>query len=61
MLQELPLSVGTTLTLYPSHSRAAYLKLEILEKGKGNPYLMYPRVTEQSPKMIELEKMDELF
>ncbi|MBS1315456.1 MAG: hypothetical protein HP045_03020 [Anaerotignum sp.] len=61
MLQELPLSVGTTLLLYPTHSRAAYLKLEILEKGKGNPYLMYPRVTEQSPKMIELEKMDELF
>ena len=47
MLQELPLSVGTTLLLYPTHSRAAYLKLEILEKGKGNPYLMYPRVTEQ--------------
>ena len=61
MLQELPLSVGTTLLLYPTHSRAAYLRLEILEKGKGNPYLMYPRVTEQSPKMIELEKMDELF
>ena len=61
MLQELPLSVGTTLLLYPTHSRAAYLKLEILEKGKGNPYLMYPRVTEQSPKMLELEKMDELF
>lgn len=33
--QELPLSVGTTLLLYPTHSRAAYLKLEILEKGKG--------------------------
>ena len=61
MLQELPLSVGTTLLLYPTHSRAAYLRLEILEKGKGNPYLMYPRVTEQSPKMLELEKMDELF
>ena len=61
MLQELPLSVGATLLLYPTHSRAAYLKLEILEKGKGNPYLMYPRVTEQSPKMIELEKIDELF
>lgn len=60
-LQELPLAVGSLLTLYPTHSKAAFLTLEILEKGKGNPYLMYPRVTKQSPKMVELEKMDEMF
>ena len=35
--------------------------LEILERGKGNPYIMYPRVTEQSEKIIELEKIDEIF
>lgn len=60
-LQTLPLAAGSLLTLYPTHSRAAFLTLEILEKGKGNPYFLYPRVTKQSPKMVELEKMDEMF
>ena len=36
-------------------------KEEIIEKGKGNPYIMYPRVTKQSEKVIELEKNDEIF
>lgn len=60
-LQELPLEVGSKLMLYPSHNKATTLSLEILEKGKGNPYLLYPRVIRQSEKVIEQEKMDELF
>ena len=60
-LQDLPLQAGSKLTLHPNHNKSMALSLEILEKGKGNPYLMYPRVIRQSEKIIEQEKIDELF
>lgn len=60
-LQELPLEVGSQLMLYPNHNKSTTLSLEILEKGKGNPYMLYPRVICQSEKVIEQEKIDELF
>ncbi|MGN0136117.1 hypothetical protein, partial [Anaerotignum sp.] len=60
-LQDLPVAAGSKWMLYPTQNRSGALSLEILEKGKGNPYLMYPRVTRQSPKIIELEKIDEIF
>jgi hypothetical protein len=60
-LQDLPLSVGSRLQLFPTQAKHNGLILEILERGKGNPYIMYPRVTEQSEKIIELEKIDEMF
>ena len=47
--------------LYPTHQKTTALSLEILDKGKGNPYLMYPRVIRQSEKIIEQEKIDEIF
>lgn len=60
-LQELSIEAGSKLMLYPTQNRTMALSLEIVEKGKGNPYLMYPRVTRQSPKIIEQEKIDEIF
>ena len=60
-LQDLPLQIGSKLHLFPTPSKATGLLLEIIEKGKGNPYIMYPRVTKQSEKIIELEKIDEMF
>ena len=60
-LQDLPIEAGSKLMLYPTQNRTMALSLEIVEKGKGNPYLMYPRVTKQSPKIIEQEKIDEIF
>ncbi len=60
-LQDLPLQTGTKLMLHPNHNKSMALSLEILEKGKGNPYLMYPRVIRQSEKIIEQEKIDEIF
>jgi len=60
-LQELPLEIGTRMHLFPTHTKGNGLTLDILERGKGNPYIMYPRVTEQSEKIIELEKIDEIF
>ena len=60
-LQDLPLSVGSRLQLFPTQAKHNGLILEILERGKGNPYIMYPRVTTQSEKIIELEKIDEMF
>lgn len=60
-LQELSLSVGSRLLLYPAHPKGGGLSLELLERGKGNPYLIYPRVTAQSEKILELEQADELF
>lgn len=60
-LQELPLEIGSKLHLYPTHGKNSGLVLEILEKGKGNPYLMYPRVTKQSEKIVEMEAFDETF
>ena len=60
-LQELPLEIGSILHLYPTQGKGNGLILEILERGKGNPYIMYPRVTDQSEKIIELEKIDEVF
>lgn len=60
-LQDLPLESGSRLTLYPTQNRSVALSLEILEKGKGDPYLLYPRITGQSPKVIEQEKIDEIF
>ena len=60
-LQDLPLEIGSKLLLFPSHVKGNGLILEIVEKGKGNPYIMYPRVTDQSEKIIELEKTDEMF
>ena len=47
--------------LFPTQAKHNGLILEILERGKGNPYIMYPRVTTQSEKIIELEKIDEMF
>lgn len=60
-LQELPLEIGSKLQLYPTQVKGNGLILEIVEKGKGNPYIMYPRVVGQSEKIIELEKIDEVF
>jgi len=60
-LQDLPLQIGSRLQLFPTQSKANGLILEIIDKGKGNPYIMYPRITRQSEKVIELEKIDEIF
>lgn len=60
-LQDLPIQAGGKLMLYPTQNKSMALSLEILEKGKGNPYMMYPRVTKQSPKIIEMEHIDEIF
>ncbi len=60
-LQDLPLSIGTKLQLFPDHVKTNGLMLEILDKGKGNPYILYPRVTSLSEKTIEMEKIDEMF
>ena len=60
-LQDLPLSVGTKMQLFPTQMKGNGLILEIIDKGKGNPYILYPRVTAQSEKIIELEKIDEIF
>ena len=60
-LQDLPLKIGSILHLYPTQIKGNGLILEILERGKGNPYIMYPRVTAQSEKIIEMEKIDEVF
>ena len=55
------MEIGSILHLYPTQGKGNGLILEILERGKGNPYIMYPRVTDQSEKIIELEKIDEVF
>lgn len=60
-LQDLPISVGTKMQLFPTQVKGNGLILEILDKGKGNPYILYPRVTKQSEKIVELEKIDEMF
>ena len=60
-LQDLPISVGTKMQLFPTQVKGNGLILEILDKGKGNPYILYPRVTKQSEKIVELEKIDEAF
>ena len=60
-LQDLPLAIGTKMQLFPNQVKHNGLILEIMDKGKGNPYIMYPRVTKQSEKIIELEKIDEIF
>ena len=60
-LRELSLSEGDLLTLYPLPNKSVSYSLEILEKGKGNPYLVYPRIPGQSPKIVESEKFDETF
>ena len=60
-LQELPLEIGDILHLYPTQGKSIGLTLELLEKGKGNPYIIYPRVIRQSEKIIESEKIDEIF
>lgn len=60
-LQELPLKIGSTLYLFPTPGRSNGLMLEITEKKNSNPYILYPRITDQSEKMIELEKIDEIF
>ena len=61
LLQELPFSVGTTLRLYPTQAKGHGLTLEILDIGKGNPFLLYPRITAQSQKITEEERIDEIF
>lgn len=61
LLQDLPLETGSKLQLYPTQQKTNGLLLEVLEKGKGDPYIMYPRVTKQSEKIMELEKIDEIF
>lgn len=60
-LRELSLSAGDLLTLYPLQNKSISYSLEILEKGKGNPYLIYPRISGQSRKIVESEKFDETF
>ncbi len=61
MLQDLPLEAGTVMTLYPTAGKNKALTIEILEKGKGDPFLQYPRIFKQSEKVIEHEKFDETF
>ncbi len=60
-LQDLFLQTGSKLTLLPAYSKTAAISLEIIEKGKGNPYLIYPRVAKQSQKITEQERLDEIF
>ena len=60
-LQDLPLQIGTKLQLFPTQVKNSGLILEIIDKGKGNPYIMYPRVVALSEKIIEQEKIDEIF
>lgn len=61
LLQDLPLKAGMVLTLYPAAGKNKALTIEILEKGKGNPFLQYPRIPKQSRKVVEQEKFDETF
>lgn len=60
-LQELSLTTGSRLLLYPTPNRSHSLSLEVLEMGKGDPYLIYPRITKQSQAFVEQEKIDEIF
>lgn len=60
-LRKLPLSVGSRLTLYPDHTKSLSLSLEILDLHKGNPYLLYPRITKQSEKFAKFEQQNEIF
>ena len=61
LLQDLPLHTGMVLTLYPAAGKTKALRIEILEKGKGNPFQQYPRIPKQSKKVVEHEKFDETF
>ncbi|WP_405727194.1 hypothetical protein [Anaerotignum sp.] len=60
-LQDLPLQIGSRLLLFPTQGKGNGLILEIIDKGKGNPYILYPRITNQSEKIVEMEKIDEMF
>lgn len=59
-LRSLPLSAGKELRLTPSSSGGTLL-LQIIKKGKGSPFLIYPRICRQSRKVIEQEREDETF
>ena len=61
LLQDMSLAAGMVLTLYPKAGKNHALTIEILEKGKGNPFLQYPRIPRQSKKVVEHEKFDETF
>ncbi|MDO4530585.1 MAG: hypothetical protein Q4C06_01280, partial [Bacillota bacterium] len=61
LLQEIPLLMGSVLKLYPAQTKGNGLNLTLLEKGKGNPFILYPRITAQSEKFTETEKIDEIF
>lgn len=60
-LRDLPLAAGKQLRLSPSSAAGSTLLLDITAKGKGSPFLIYPRICRQSPKVIEQEREDETF
>ncbi len=60
-LRALSLSAQNQMLLYPTPNKSIAYSLEVLEKGKGNPYLIYPRITGQSRKIVESERFDETF
>lgn len=58
-IEDLWLDKGDIISL--STSKTNQLTLEIQEITEGNPFILYPRVKAQSPKVTELEKLDEIF
>lgn len=60
-LEDLPLVVGSRLTLLPYPGKKTGVLLDILEIGKGSPFFLYPRITGQSQKTKEQEENEEFF
>ena len=58
-LGDLWLDKGTVFTL--TFEKTTQIILEITEVSVGNPYILYPRVKKQSPKVTALEKIEEIF
>lgn len=62
MLQELPLSVGTTAGFFtPPIAEPLTSSWKFWKRARAIPYLMYPRVTEQSPENASIRENGRAF
>ena len=60
-LAELPLSTEKSARLIPNGDPRDTLIITVREEKKGDPYLSYPRICEQSERVTEREQIDEIF
>ncbi len=58
-LADLWLEKGTAFSL--TFEKTTQILLEITEISPGDPYILYPRIKKQSPKVTALEKIEEIF